>query len=107
MLGRGVLVGVELQHQHLSRAAVRDVIQQRGHHLARATPIGIEVDHHRHRGISRDLLEVGVRDRERPVEQDRFSTVPALGMLLEAREVHAIQRLAKRAGDGGLTSLHA
>src|SRR5882762_894832 len=38
-----ILVGVELHHQHLSRAAVRDVIQQRRHDLARPAPIGVEV----------------------------------------------------------------
>src|SRR5437867_2883376 len=84
---------------------VRNVIQQRRHHFAGPAPVRIEVDHDRDGRVGRYAIERSVGDGDRPVEEDRPSAVAALGMLLEARQIDAIQRLAKRAGDGGLASL--
>jgi hypothetical protein len=47
-----------------------DLLQRRRHGLARAAPLGEEIDHHGLGGAQHDLLEVGVRNEGGGVAHD-------------------------------------
>src|SRR5688572_25984410 len=97
-LWRGV--GVQLRDQRAAGHLRGELVHEGRHHLARAAPVGVEVDQHRKLSIVHRPAERLVGELERAVEQDRTRALPALWPVSRSCGVDAIPGEAELALDG-------
>ena len=91
------VVGVHLRHEHLSDLLVRDLVDERRDHLARRTPVRIEIHQHRDLRIQDRPLEVLLGDLHRAIEQHRLAALATHRAIRGPLDVDGIERQAEAA----------
>lgn len=79
-----VVVGIEFGDQDAPGVLVRELVNCRGHRLARCTPVGVEIYEYGNLGIRDHAIELIVIELEGPVQQEKTAALSALGPLRKA-----------------------